>query len=137
MGMTEIRDAIVNGKTALGIEFGSTRIKAVLVGAEEYQRTQETLAFLKLLALGDDDIRTGRTRPDMALVERGDLGNTEPLSQRDHRGIRGPRRQIVVPEGRVVPSGRNLRQKEGEPSPRRPRPPAPPRAGTSPPPGWR
>ncbi len=38
-------------------------VKAVLVGAEEYQRTQETLAFLKLLALGDDDIRTGRTRP--------------------------------------------------------------------------
>ena len=34
MGMTEIRDAIVNGKTALGIEFGSTRIKAVLVGED-------------------------------------------------------------------------------------------------------
>ena len=29
-----IKDAIVSGKTALGIEFGSTRIKAVLVGAD-------------------------------------------------------------------------------------------------------
>lgn len=29
-----IKDAIVAGKTALGIEFGSTRIKAVLVGAD-------------------------------------------------------------------------------------------------------
>ena len=37
-------------------------VKAVLVAAEEYQRTQETLAFLKLVALGDDDIRAGRTR---------------------------------------------------------------------------
>ena len=26
-----MKDAIINGKTALGIEFGSTRIKAVLV----------------------------------------------------------------------------------------------------------
>ena len=31
---TEIRRAIENGKTALGIEFGSTRIKAVLVGED-------------------------------------------------------------------------------------------------------
>ena len=29
--MSEIRNAIINGETALGIEFGSTRIKAVLV----------------------------------------------------------------------------------------------------------
>lgn len=34
MGMTEIKNAIVNGNTALGIEFGSTRIKAVLVGED-------------------------------------------------------------------------------------------------------
>ena len=27
----KMKDAIINGKTALGIEFGSTRIKAVLV----------------------------------------------------------------------------------------------------------
>ena len=31
---TAIREAIVNGKTALGIEFGSTRIKAILVGED-------------------------------------------------------------------------------------------------------
>ena len=37
-------------------------IKAVLVAANEYQRTQETLAFLKLVALGDDDVKAGRTR---------------------------------------------------------------------------
>ena len=29
--MEQIKNAIINGKTALGIEFGSTRIKAVLV----------------------------------------------------------------------------------------------------------
>ena len=37
-------------------------IKAVLVAADEYQRTQETLAFLKLIALGDNDVKAGRTR---------------------------------------------------------------------------
>ncbi len=34
MNPTDIRNAIENGRTALGIEFGSTRIKAVLVGAD-------------------------------------------------------------------------------------------------------
>ena len=29
-----IREDILNAKTALGIEFGSTRIKAVLIGAD-------------------------------------------------------------------------------------------------------
>lgn len=32
--MNDMKNAIVNGNTALGIEFGSTRIKAVLVGAD-------------------------------------------------------------------------------------------------------
>jgi activator of 2-hydroxyglutaryl-CoA dehydratase len=30
----EMKEAIVSGKTALGIEFGSTRIKAVLIGED-------------------------------------------------------------------------------------------------------
>ena len=32
--MSEIKNAIINGKTVLGIEFGSTRIKAVLIGED-------------------------------------------------------------------------------------------------------
>ncbi len=32
--MTEVRDAIAEGRTSLGIELGSTRIKAVLIGAD-------------------------------------------------------------------------------------------------------
>ncbi len=34
MNQNEIRNAIESGQTALGIEFGSTRIKAVLIGAD-------------------------------------------------------------------------------------------------------
>lgn len=34
IGMNEIKNAIINGKTALGIELGSTRIKAVLIGED-------------------------------------------------------------------------------------------------------
>jgi prevent-host-death family protein len=51
------------GKT--GQPLGITQhgeVKAVLVGAEEYRHTQETLAFLKLVALGDEDIRAGRSK---------------------------------------------------------------------------
>ena len=32
--MKDIKGMILNGKTALGIEFGSTRIKAVLIGED-------------------------------------------------------------------------------------------------------
>ena len=35
MDMLRIKNDIVNGKTALGIEFGSTRIKAVLIGSND------------------------------------------------------------------------------------------------------
>jgi sugar (pentulose or hexulose) kinase len=34
MGQNDIREAIESGRTALGIEFGSTRIKAVLIGED-------------------------------------------------------------------------------------------------------
>lgn len=58
----EIFDDISRTGQPLGItQHGE--VKAVLVGAEEYKRTQDTLAFLKLVALGDEDIRTGKTRP--------------------------------------------------------------------------
>ncbi len=58
----EILEEIAKSGQSMGItQHGE--IKAVLVGAEEYKRTQETLAFLKLVALGDEDIRTGKTRP--------------------------------------------------------------------------
>ena len=32
--MSDIKNAIISGKTVLGIEFGSTRIKAVLIGED-------------------------------------------------------------------------------------------------------
>ena len=59
---TEILKTLAQGGPPVAIsQHGG--VKAVLVGAEEYQRTQETLAFLKLLALSDEDIRQGRIRP--------------------------------------------------------------------------
>jgi len=58
----EVLEQIAESEQSLGItQHGE--LKAVLVGAESYRRTQEKLAFLTLLALGDDDIRTGKTRP--------------------------------------------------------------------------
>lgn len=58
----EILEDIAKSSQPIGItQHGE--VKAVLVGAAEYQRTQETLAFLKLVALGDEDIRAGKIRP--------------------------------------------------------------------------
>lgn len=37
--------------------------KAVLQDVHSFEETQETLALLKLLALGNQDIEAGRTRP--------------------------------------------------------------------------
>lgn len=37
--------------------------KAVLQDVVSYEETQETMALLKLLALGSQDVEAGRTRP--------------------------------------------------------------------------
>ena len=44
--------------------------KAVVQDISSYEQTQETLALLKLLALGNRDIEAGRTKPARAVVER-------------------------------------------------------------------
>lgn len=44
--------------------------KAVLQDVASFEQTQETLALLKLLALGNQDIEAGRTKPARAVVER-------------------------------------------------------------------
>ena len=44
--------------------------KAVVQDVASYEETQETLALLKLIALGNRDIEAGRTRPARAVVER-------------------------------------------------------------------
>jgi prevent-host-death family protein len=44
--------------------------KAVIQDVASFEQTQETLALLKLLALGNQDIEAGRTKPARAVVER-------------------------------------------------------------------
>jgi prevent-host-death family protein len=44
--------------------------KAVLQDVASFEQGQETLALLKLLAMGQGDIEAGRTRPARAVVER-------------------------------------------------------------------
>lgn len=44
--------------------------KAVIQDVVSFERTQETLALLKLLAMGTRDVEAGRTRPARAVVER-------------------------------------------------------------------
>jgi prevent-host-death family protein len=44
--------------------------KAVLQDVASFERAQETLALLKLLALGQADVAAGRTRPVAGLADR-------------------------------------------------------------------
>ncbi len=44
--------------------------KAVIQDVASYEETQETLALLKLVALGNRDIEAGRTRPLRKVVAR-------------------------------------------------------------------
>ncbi len=44
--------------------------KAVLQDVASYEETQETLALLKILALGNQDIDAGKTRPLADVVQR-------------------------------------------------------------------
>jgi prevent-host-death family protein len=44
--------------------------RAVIQDAASYQETQETLALLKLLALGNREVEAGRVKPVGEVVER-------------------------------------------------------------------
>ena len=44
--------------------------KAVIQDVVSYEQTQETLALLKILALGNKDIEAGRTKPMAEVVAR-------------------------------------------------------------------
>ena len=44
--------------------------RAVIQDVASFEQTQETLALLKLLALGNRDIEAGRTKPAREVVER-------------------------------------------------------------------
>jgi len=44
--------------------------KAVIQDVASFEQTQETLALLKLLALGNQDIEAGRIKPARTVVER-------------------------------------------------------------------
>jgi prevent-host-death family protein len=44
--------------------------KAVLQDVASYEETQETLALLKILALGNQDIEAGNTRPLADILKR-------------------------------------------------------------------
>jgi prevent-host-death family protein len=44
--------------------------RAVIQDVASFEQTQETLALLKLLALGNRDIEAGKTAPARAVVER-------------------------------------------------------------------
>lgn len=44
--------------------------KAVIQDVVSYEQTQETLALLKILALGQQDIEAGRVQPMRAVVDR-------------------------------------------------------------------
>lgn len=60
--LTEVREPMVitqNGEA-----------KAVLQDVASYQETQETLALLKLLALGNRDVEAGRVKPVAGVVRQ-------------------------------------------------------------------
>lgn len=44
--------------------------KAVIQDIASFEQTQELLALLKLLAIGNQDIDAGRTRPARSVIER-------------------------------------------------------------------
>lgn len=60
--LTELREPMVitqNGEA-----------KAVIQDVASYEETQETLALLKILALGNQDIEAGKTRPLAEVAKR-------------------------------------------------------------------
>ena len=64
----EVRDGLKQDRSPMPItQNGDAR--AVLQDVKSYEETQDTLALLKLLALGRQDIDAGRTRPVAEVAE--------------------------------------------------------------------
>lgn len=59
---TQIADALDANVDPLILTDGG-EAKAVLMSIREYERTQETIAFLKIIALAEQDIKAGNTIP--------------------------------------------------------------------------
>jgi len=65
----EVLDQIaISGEPMIITQNGEA--KAVVQDIVSYERTQETLAMLKLLALSEKDIAAGRTKPLRDVIER-------------------------------------------------------------------
>lgn len=74
----EVLDQLAQGGAPLVITQNG-EAKAVLQDVASYERQQETLALLKILALGGQQVDAGRTRPMRAVIEglRGRLQTAE------------------------------------------------------------
>jgi len=64
--------------------------RAVLVDVHSYEETQETLALLNILAMGEKEIEAGETYPieDVIRELRGDRLSVTPTVRREGRGTR-------------------------------------------------
>jgi prevent-host-death family protein len=56
-----VRDVSQNGKTLYITQNGEAKI--VVQSITEYEKNQDTLTMLRILALGEEDVRKGRHRP--------------------------------------------------------------------------
>ena len=56
-----VRDVSQNGKTLYITQNGEAKV--VVQSITEYEKTQDTLTMLRILALGEEDVRKGRHRP--------------------------------------------------------------------------
>jgi len=65
----EVLQQLAEQRTAMVITQNG-EAKAVIQDVASYEETQETLALLKLLALGNQDVEAGRTRPLADVVKR-------------------------------------------------------------------
>jgi len=63
-----VRGLAESGKPMIITQNGEAT--AVIQDMASYEQTQETLALLKLLAMGNQDIEAGRTKPARAVVDR-------------------------------------------------------------------
>ncbi len=63
-----IRDLEKNGETLVITQNG--KAKAVLQDIASYEQTQETLALLKILALGERQLEEGRAQPAADVFRR-------------------------------------------------------------------
>ncbi len=83
--LAEVIDSVRGSRDPITITQNGSP-SAVIIDHESYQRTRDTLAILKLVAMGEHDVTMGRTVSQTKVIRDARAKLEKRLTEQDHQG---------------------------------------------------